>query len=146
MLLMGRLHVWTLLHRCPCDSWPSSFVNSRLRVHSLYWNDVSKCGISCRLRQLRLIGVRSGIVADEMEVLAAGGGDTERLLHESVWFVSVSVGSFTIQILILIASSSAIWCLSRNPPGWWRYELTSSSLALHFSIGKKASRNSAGTP
>jgi hypothetical protein len=50
------------------------------------------------MSQLRIVGrlwevvrIRAGVVADEVEVLAARCGDTEGLLHETVGLVPVAI-------------------------------------------------------
>ena len=90
--------------------------------------------------------MRSGVVADQMEVLAGRGSNAERLLHQSIWLVSVSVRSLSIHILILVTASSTIGRFPSNSSCWWWNELASSSLALHLSVSQETTGNSACTP
>lgn len=74
-------------------------------------------------------------------MLAARGGDAKGLLHETVGLVAVALGLVVVHVFLgtrarvgRLAISSAIWAKA------------TSSLALHFTVGEKATRDSAGAP
>lgn len=115
-------------------------VDSRLRVHVLGWSNVSQLRVVGRLWEIVRVG--AGVVADEMEVLATGRCDTERLLHETVWLVAVAIWAFAVRV----ASCGAVRRLAARPLDQWWCWRCASSLALHFSVGQEAARHSARTP
>ena len=51
--------------------------------------------------------MRARVVTDEMEMLAVGRSDAERLFHEPVWLVPVAVGSFFGVNVAVVATISA---------------------------------------
>jgi hypothetical protein len=63
-LLMGRLHIWALLHRCSGDSRSLSLMNCRFRVHAFDGDNVSEVWVGGWLWELRRVWVRSRVVAD----------------------------------------------------------------------------------
>lgn len=73
-----------------------------------------QAGICAGLRQLGLIGVWPGIVGNQVKVLALGGGDTERLFHEAVRLVSVSVRLAVVRVHVTTAAR--IWRLAGASP------------------------------
>jgi len=54
---------------------------------------VTQLRIAGRLLQVLRDGGRAGEVADEMQVLAVGGGDAERLLDKTIGLVAITVGT-----------------------------------------------------
>ena len=81
-------------HRTSCDGGDGILlVNCRLGVHALLGADVTQLRITGRLLQVLRDGGRAGEVADEMQVLAVGGGDAERLLDKTIGLVAVTVGA-----------------------------------------------------
>lgn len=76
-----------------------------------------------------------------MEVLASGGGDAERLLHEAIRLVSVALGLAV--FLVLIAAAARVGSLAGTPSATAEAAAT---LALHLAVGQKAARDSAGAP
>jgi hypothetical protein len=78
-------------------------------------------------------------------VLACGGGDAERLLHQTVLLVAVPIRTIALHLLVLIAAPSAVRSLARSPRRRIG-ELASSTLALHLAVGEEAAGHSAGTP
>jgi hypothetical protein len=127
--------------------WPTSdcgrglgLGDCRLRVHVLRRPDVSQLRVVGRLR--KVVGVGARVVADEVEVLAAGGCDAERLLHKTVRFVAVPIWAFTIRI----ACRRTLGRLAARPldERWCR--CGASSLALHLSICQEAAGYSARAP
>lgn len=77
--------------------------------------------------------MRSSIVADEMEVLASSGGDTERLLHETVRFISVAILAVVGIPSVIVAPARAF----RRLPGSSHCilcDIPASTLALHFAV------------
>ena len=79
-------------HGTSCDGGNSVlFVDSRLGVHALLGADVTQLRVAGRLLQVLRDGGGAGEVADEMQVLAVGGGDAERLLDQTVGLVAVAV-------------------------------------------------------
>lgn len=78
-------------------------------------------------------------------MLARGGGDAERLLHQAVLLVPVPIGALAFHFLVLVAAASTVWSLACSPSRRVG-ELSSATLALHLSIGEEAARHSAGAP
>lgn len=72
-------------------------------------------------------GTGPRVVADQVEVLALGGGDAERLLHEAVGLVTVSVWS----ILVGTVLGTVVGLAARLLCG----EAVSTTLALHLAVG-----------
>ncbi len=140
---MVGLHVGTLLHGGSRDRGAGRVVHRRLGVHALDRHNVSQRGIRRRLGEL---GRVARVVADEVEMLAIRGGDAERLLHQAVGLVSVSVGSFAVHVLVLVAAPSAVGGLAHGAPRGSGNELAPSALALHLAVGQEAARDAAGTP
>ena len=77
--------------------------------------------------------MRSGVVADKMEVLASRGGDAERLLHQTVGFISVAIWAIVNIPSVIVAPARAFWRLSGSGDGGLCYIPT--ALALHFPVG-----------
>jgi len=75
-----------------------------------------------------------------MQVLAVVRGDGEGLLHKPVWLISVAVRP-TVGVILLLRLS----VLDAITVGVL-LEAAATTLALHFAICKKASRNSACAP
>lgn len=74
-----------------------------------------------------------------MEVLAGRGGDAKGLLHQTVGLVAVALWLVVVHVVLgtrvgRLAVSSAVGAKA------------ASSLALHFTVGEKAARDSAGAP
>jgi hypothetical protein len=74
-------------------------------------------------------------------MVAVGGGDTERLLHKAIRFVSIAVRLSI--VLVLVATAAGVWGFAGASPAATE---AVSALALHFSIGQKTPRDPAGTP
>ena len=90
--------------------------------------------------------MRASIITDEMEVLSVGGCDAERLLHEPVWLVSVTIRSFFgVHIAIVSTISATVRSLSSSGGDWW-CKPASAPLALHFSVRQETARDSTCTP
>lgn len=120
------------LHRGPGQRWRIGFVQTRLGVHSLGRYYLPEGWICTRLRQVRRPWMRSGVVGNQVEMLALRRGDAERLLHKAVCLVSVSL---RLSFQILITVPAAIWCPAIAPT---RVAETASPLSFHFSVGQKA--------
>lgn len=118
-----------------------TIVKTRFGIHALDGSDVTQVRVGSRLGELGSPGVRSRVVRDEVEMLARRRGDTERLLHETVGFVLVALGATV--VLVLVASSTRVggFCCASSVVA-----KPAAPLALHLTVGKKASRNPAGTP
>lgn len=71
-------------------------VHGRLGVHVLWGADVSQLCVVCGLWEVARVGAR--VVADEVEVLAALGGDAEGLLHQTVGLVAVAVWALALGV------------------------------------------------
>lgn len=96
---MGRVWLRSNGHaRDGCDGCVVG--QARLGIHAFGRNDAAKTWISCRLRQVGLAWCRPCVIRDKMQVLPAGGGDAEALLHETVRFVPVSVWLALVLILV----------------------------------------------
>lgn len=143
-MVMGMLrchHEWRLLHRGSCEGGSRiGLSHARLGIHALDGDDASQRGIRSRLGKVGLTRLRSGVVRDEVEVLAGRSGDTKRLLHEAVGLVSVSLG--LVLVLVLVTTASRVGRLASVPSS----REAASSLALHFAVGQEAARHSAGAP
>jgi len=74
-------------------------------------------------------------------MLAGGGGDAERLLHQAVCLVSVSLRLSI--VLILVATASRVWSFTTTSSVGVE---ASAALALHLTVCEEASRNPTGTP
>lgn len=111
-----------------------------LRVHVLRRPNVSQLRVVGRLWEV--VGVRAGVVTDEVEVLAAGGCDTEGLLHETVWLVAVPIWALTVRVAI----RRPLRRLAAGPLDERWCWCGASSLALHFAICQEATRHSACAP
>jgi hypothetical protein len=99
--------------------------------------------ILCRLLKGSGGIVRASVIADEVEVLSTGCGDAERLLHETVGLVAVSI-----RTLVRVTIVGAIWSLAARSFRClcWRCETIPASLAFHFPVRQETPRHSAGTP
>lgn len=76
-----------------------------------------------------------------MKVLASGGGDAERLLHEAIRLVSVALRLAV--FLVLVAPTARVGSLAGTPSATAKAAAT---LALHLAVGEEAARDSAGAP
>lgn len=114
------------------------FLNSRFRVHSLFRADVAKLRVVGGLHEMLRLLRRSGVIADQMKVLAVVGGDGEGLLHEAVGLVAVAIGS-TVRILV-------VGGLSGIATGILVETARATSLAFHLTVGQETSRDTACTP
>lgn len=136
---MRRCCVWRARHRPSCDGGNIRLlVHGRFGVHALLGTDVAKAWILRRLHEDVRGGTGACVVADEVEVLALGGGDAERLLHQAVGLVAVSVWS----ILVGAVFGAAVRLVARLLRG----KAVSSTLALHLAVGQEAPRHSACAP
>jgi len=100
-------------------------LNGRLWVHALFWADVAKLRVVGRLHEMLRLLRRTGVVADQMQVLTVVCGDGERLLHEAVGFVAVAIGS-AIGVLVVGGLSST---------GILVETASATSLAFHLAVG-----------
>lgn len=77
-----------------------------------------------------------------MQVLATGGCDAERLLHETVWLVTVSIWTLAFRVTI----RGALGRLAARPlDKRWRW-CSAASLSFHFAICQEAARHATSTP
>jgi hypothetical protein len=111
------------------------FVDGRLGVHALLGADVTQLRVAGRLLQVLRDGRRAGEVADEMQVLAVGGGDAERLLDQTVGLVAVAVWAF-IRGIVVFGSR-------RFGSG---AEGAAAALALHLAVCEEAARHATRAP
>lgn len=103
--MLGSNHVGRLLHRRPGECrCLVRLAHARLGVHALDRDDSSQARVGGWLGQLRLARLRSRVVGNQVEVLARGGGDAERLLHQAVGLVPVSL-RFAI-VVVLVATTA----------------------------------------
>lgn len=110
------------------------FVNGRLGVHALLWPDMPELRVGRRRHEAVGVGTRE--VADEMEVLVVVGGNGERLFHQAVGFVSISIRS---AIRVCLVASHAIAVRALLHP-------STAPLALHFTVGEEAAGHAACAP
>jgi hypothetical protein len=142
LLTRLRGHVRRLLHRRAREGRRAvGLAHARLRVHSLDRDNASQGRVVGRLLELRLARLRTRVIGDEMKVLATGGGDAERLLHETVCLIAVSLGLSI--ILILVTTASRVWSFTTTSSVGRE---ASASLALHLAVRQEASGNSTGAP
>jgi len=84
----------------------------------------------CRgLQELGGLAVRLGEIRDEVEVLAGGRGDAERLLHEPVGLVPVALRLAI--VVVVVAAPARFRRLSRCFP---LAAESATPLALHFAV------------
>lgn len=127
-------------------------MNRRLGVHALLRTNVPKSGIARGIIECLGVGVRTRVVADEMEMVPARCRDAERLLHQAIRLVAVSVRALLLWHLdIRVASTSTFWSLAssyccRGCCCQRRGEATAATLALHLSVGQETTGYPAGTP
>lgn len=145
--LLGRVHVRGLLHGGARDGG-NLIVDGRLGVHALDGHDVAQRGVVGGLHEVLPVG-GSGVVADEVQVLAVGGGDAEGLLHEAVRLVAVAgwlLGHAAHHLGILVAASPTVGRLARDASRLRLPVVASAPLALHLAVGEEAARDPARAP
>ena len=116
-----------------------------LGVHPLLRSDVAEVHILGGLGQGRRMV--PGEVADEVKVLPLRSGDTEGLLGQTVWLVTIAIGTVKRVIALGVVSPSVCW--TPVPPGIATRigrVAGSTSFALHLAIGQEAAVDSAGAP
>lgn len=118
-------------------------MDRRLGIHPFDWYDVTQLGVCRGLWQLGRVGMRPRVVRDEVEMLARGSRDAERLLHQAVLLVAVSIWAITIHLLVLVAAPPAVWRLACPSSV---VELAATTLAFHLSVGEEAAGHPAGAP
>jgi hypothetical protein len=96
-------------------------------------------GIHAGLRQVERRP--SGVVSDQVEMLACRVGDAERLLHEPVGFVPVSVW-FSV-VVVFVTAAARIGSLSGTSPACTEGV---PPLALHLPVRQEAAGYAAGAP
>jgi hypothetical protein len=111
------------------------FVNGRLGVHALLRADVTQLGVAGRLLQVLRDGRGAGEVADEMQVLAVGRCDAERLLDQAVGLVAVAVRAFVRGVVIFGSRR-----LGSGAEG------AATALALHLAVCEEAARHATRAP
>lgn len=100
---------------------------------------MSKSRIKARLWQVERRP--SGIVSNQMEVLACRIGDAERLLHESVRLVPVPVGLPV--VVVLVAAAARVGCFASTSPAGAKGV---PPLAFHLPVRQEAPGHSARAP
>jgi hypothetical protein len=126
-------------HRPTSDGRNSTLlVDSRFRVHALFWADVAKLRVIGWLHEMLGLLRRAGVVADEMQVLTVVRRDRERLLHQTIRLVTVAIRS-AVGVLLIAGCRG---CLT----GVLVETTAATSLALHFTVRQETARYTAGTP
>ena len=121
-------------------------VDGGFRVQALLRAHMSQRRIRRRLLQVRCGRMRPGVVADQVQMLAGGCGDAERLLHEPIWLVPIPVGTLVAIVApIVVTAARALRRLAGSRHGRLR-DTTASTLALHFSVRQEAARYATCTP
>lgn len=124
-------------HRTPSHNWEILLiVDSGLGIQALLRSYVAQSGIGSRLLEGEGGRVCAGVVADEVQVLTRRGGNTERLLHQTVGLVSIAIRTFVGTVASFFVATSAVGGLPYS-----RYSLrytAAASLALHLTICQKA--------
>jgi hypothetical protein len=70
---------------------------------------MSQGGIGRWLLQVGGRRVRTRVVADEVEMLASGGGDTEGLFHQTVGLISVAIWALICAVSTIFVATPALW-------------------------------------
>ncbi len=92
--ISGHLwHRWVrgTYHRRPRDGRYTRFVNSGFRIHALLRSDLAQSWIAGWTDEPLRILMWPRVVADKVEVISCWRCDTERLLHQSVRFVAITI-------------------------------------------------------
>jgi hypothetical protein len=77
-LVVSSVRVTRRTHGSTSDGRDSALLlNSRFRVHALFWADVAKLRVVGRLHKMLRLLRRSRVIADQMKVLAVVGSDGE---------------------------------------------------------------------
>lgn len=115
-------------------------------IEAFLGSDMAQGGIVGGLLQVGGGRMGARVVADEMEVLAGGGGDTKGLLHQAVGLISVAIGAFVSAIAaVVVTTAGALGGFPGSRNGALRYS-GASSLAFHLAIREKAARHATGAP
>lgn len=134
--LVGSVGEGRAGHRASCNGGDGVLlVDGRFRVHALLGADVTQLGVAGRLLQVLRDSSRAGEVADEMQMLAVGGGDAKRLLDQTVGLIAVAVR--TIVRAIVVFGSGRLGCGA---------ESAATTLALHLAVCQEAARHTTGAP
>lgn len=134
--LMRRVGEGWTGHRTSCDGGDGIlFVDSRLGVHALLGTNVTQLRIGGRLLQVLRNGCGAGKVADEMQVLASGGGDAERLLDQAIRLVAVTIRTI-IRSIVFFGSRR----LGSSAEG------ASAALAFHLAVCEETARYTTRAP
>lgn len=121
-------------------------VDGRLRVQAFLGPHVSQGGIRRGLREADRRWMCARVVTDQVQMLARGRGDAERLLHEPVRLVAVAIRTIVHRLAaIVVAASCTVRGLSRPWSNRMQYT-AASTLALHLTISQKASRHATCAP
>lgn len=127
---------WEILLIIDGGFWIQAFLRSHM----------SQCRISRWLLQVRRRRMRPGVIADKMEVLTRGRGDTEGLLHETVRFIAIPIGALIAAIAsTVVAPTRTFWSFPGSGHGGLRHAVPA-PFTFHLSIGQEAARNATGTP
>jgi hypothetical protein len=129
---------WCTGHGCPGDRRHLGLVSdARFRVHSFCRANSSQVGVCRRLLQAWRVGMRAGVITDEVEMLSVRGRDAKRLFHQPIWLIPVAVRPFFgVHFAVIATISSTVRSLSSSRCDWWR-KPAAASLALHLSVGQK---------
>lgn len=94
---MGSSAVGRARHGPTSDGRHSlGLVDGGFGIHVFRRADVAELSIVGGLRQI--VGVGARIVADEVEMLSARGGDAEGLLHEAIRLVAIAIWAFAVRV------------------------------------------------
>jgi hypothetical protein len=66
-------------------------VDGGFRIEALLRTHAAQGWVGGRLQEVGGVGMRPRVIADEMQMLAGRGGDTERLFHQAIRLIPVPV-------------------------------------------------------
>ena len=121
-------------HRPASHDWKILLVIDRgLGIKTFLGPNMPESWVGCGLLKVGGGWVRARIVTDQVQVLPGRGGDTERLLHEAVGFISIPIRTLVGAVASIIVAASAFRRLSRSRNGRLRTS-TATSFPFHFTV------------
>lgn len=113
---MWYCRIWCAHHWRPSDGGDGLvFMNGRFRIHAFLGTDMPQSRITGWVVKVLRIGVGSGAVADEVKVISAGGCDAERLLHQAIGLIPITIRTIFLRHLeVRVATTSALRCFTSS--------------------------------
>ncbi len=135
---MGHGRIWRAYHGCSGHGGDVGLlVDGGFRIHALLRANVPQVGVTAGIVQPMGVGMRAGVVTDQVEVVPGRGGDAERLLHQAIGFVPIPVRTFfaAAELEIRITPSSALRRFPRSRGRQRRRKATPAAFPFHFPVG-----------